>query len=147
MYKDTITLFNRYHSRLGDMWFPRILHNVDLTIDRAGIIAKYGAEAKDSARLHIKCDKKGNVQGYTYLPPKEWSKRTNDELEDYITFNTDANNFDFFIVGEYASTNPIIDADYIEGFYAELEQEIECYALTSASDMYKLIPHYEILAR
>lgn len=151
MYSETITLFNRYHSRYGDMWYPHILHNVNLISDKASITAKYGAESKDAASLHIKYDSDGEkikIDNVPYFPPKEWARQTNDKLADSITFNDDSNYFDFFILGEYESTQPIVDDNYAEGFYNEMQKEKDyCYAITSVSSPYKVIPHFEIMAK
>ena len=147
MYSDTITLFNRYHSRLGDMWFPHIIHNVDLVIDRASVIAKYGVESNDVAKLHIKYANGMLIENKPYLESKEWYKLTTDELKDHITFNPDGNFFDFFIVGEYESEDPIMDDDYQEGFYEHMEDDYACYVISSVSSPYKIIPHFELLAR
>lgn len=54
MYGDTVTFFCFYHSMLGDMWYPSVLHNVDLNMDKAHIIAKYGEGSADNAILHVK---------------------------------------------------------------------------------------------
>lgn len=148
MYSETITLFNRYHSRYGDIWFPHILHNVDLVVDKASILARYGAETTDKASLHVKYDKGMTIDGIPYLPPKEWAGQTNDKLADSLTFNSDSNYFDFFILGEYESSGPINDDDFIEGFYNEMQKTKDyCYAITSVSSPYKVIPHFEIMAK
>lgn len=57
MYKDTITLFNRREGDRGDTWYPTVLRNVQLNMDRAAIVEKYGAEATDNAVLHIRFTK------------------------------------------------------------------------------------------
>ena len=54
MYKDTITLFNRKEGDAGDTWYPTVLRNVQLNMDRAAIMAKYGAESADNAVLHVR---------------------------------------------------------------------------------------------
>lgn len=146
MYSETITIFNRIHSRNGDIWCPHVLYNVDLIVDKASIKEKMGAESKDSAKLHIKYDKGLTIQGLKYYPPKEWSNLSN--KEGTITFNDDSNYFDFFIVGEYAGTEQISDNNYSEGFYAAMEKEKDyCFAITSVSSPYKVIPHFEIMAK
>lgn len=151
MYSETITLFNRYHSRYGDIWYPHILSKINLITDKASIIAKYGAESTDSASLHIKYEIDNDsmvIQGIPYLPPKEWSNQNEEQLANSITFNHDSNHYDFFIVGEYVKTEPIKDEDYIEGFYNQMQKEKDyCYAITSVSNPYKVIPHFEIMAK
>lgn len=172
MYSETITLFNRYHSRQGDIWYPHVLHKVDLIVDRASIIAKYGAEVADAAKLHIKYRKGANgieIQGVPYLPHREWENLTNDKLGEYITFSADANYFDFFVIGKYVGGEEIVvpdedtfpdedfypsegikainDNDFFDGFYSFMEENAECYVITSASNPYKVIPHFELIAR
>lgn len=149
MYNDTITLFTRYHSKIGDIWFPHIIRNVNLLVDKASMIAKYGAECKDVARLNIRYTIENNqrfIDGIPYLEPKKWYGLLNDELADTITFNEDANYFDFLIVGEYETTEPIDDDSYRNGFYNEMEKDYECYAISSVAT-YKAIPHFEIMCR
>lgn len=111
MYNDTITLFNLYPSKLGDVWYPTVIHNVYLLVDRAAIIAKYGTDSKDSAALHIKYERRADgiyIAEKKYLPPKEWDRQTNDTLADTITF-TGGTNHDFFIEGEHSDGTPISD--------------------------------------
>ena len=74
MYNDTITLFNRYESKLGDTWYPSILHNVNLNMDKASIIAKYGSDSQDNAVLNVQYSLKDNqkmIGSKPWLPPKE----------------------------------------------------------------------------
>lgn len=147
MYSETITLFNRHHSRSGDMWYPHVLKNVEFVADKASLSAKLGTESTDNAKLHVKYEGNLLINGLQYLPPKEWAKQTVDKLADTITFNSDSNYFDFFILGEY-DTAPISDDDFIEGFYNEMQKKKDyCYAITSVSSPYRLIPHFEILAK
>ena len=56
MYKDTITLFNRYSSGLGVLWYPTVLQGVDLNTDKANITSKYGTDTTATATVHIKYD-------------------------------------------------------------------------------------------
>lgn len=147
MYSDTITLFNRYESRLGDMWYPTVIKGVNLNIDKAAIIAKYGAESKDNAVLNIRykvADGKVVIADKVYLPPKEWDRQTNDKLAESLTF-TSGKDFDFFMLGEYESTEPIADDDYIDGFYNYMNDNYDyVFAITSVAQ-YSVIPHFEIM--
>lgn len=147
MYSDTITLFNRYKSRLGDMWYPTVIHGVNLQIDKAAIMAKFGAESKDNAILNIRyarIDGVKSINGKPYLPPKEWERQTNDKLAESITF-TSGTDFDFFMVGEYESTEPIADDDYIDGFFNHMNDRHDyVFAITSVAE-YSVIPHFEIM--
>lgn len=149
MYADKITLFNHYKSRLGDMWYPTVIDGVNLLIDKAAIVAKYGAESKDNAILNI-CYQTVNgqimVDGKPYIPPKEWDRQTNDKLPDSITF-TSGSNADFFMLGEYHKTEPIADDDYVDGFYNHINDEYDfVFAITSVAK-YTAIPHFEITGK
>ena len=96
MYTDTITLFNRKENRSGDIWYPSILHNVNLNVDKAEIIAKYGAESKDVSTLNVKYAVSGNqkiIGGKVWLPPKEWDALV--DPSECLTF-TAGEAFDFF---------------------------------------------------
>lgn len=149
MYSDTITLFNRYRSNSADIWYPTILHNVDLNIDRAAIVAKYGADSKDKAMLHIRLESIDGVKSIAskpYLLPKEWEQMPNDELSNYITFAS-GNNFTFFIEGEWGDGLPVNDSDYSDGLYGYLEKRYDnVFAVNSVAE-YSLIPHLEVLAK
>jgi len=149
MYGRTITLFNRYDSRLGDTWYPTVLNDVDLNIDKASIIAKYGPESSDRASLHVRYEKKNGiiyVGEKQWMPPKQWDGQTNDKLADSLTF-TDGVNFDFFYAGEWPE-NPIPDNDYVNGFYDYMNAKNDfVFAISSVGGPYVLIPHFEILGK
>lgn len=53
MYDKTVTVFNMYESSTAVMWYPHVLHNVDLNTDRGRILQKYGPDSTDNAELHI----------------------------------------------------------------------------------------------
>ena len=149
MYQETITLFNHYKSRLGDMWYPTVLHGVNLNVDKAAIVAKYGAESKDNAVLNVRSyTVRGQVfvDGKPYLPPKEWERQTNDKLSETLTFSS-GKDFDFFMVGEYNGTEPIADDDYsyADGFYNYINENYDyVFSITSVAQ-YTVIPHFEIM--
>ncbi len=149
MYADTITLFNRYDAGLEDLWFPTVLHRVDLNIDKAAIMAKYGENSADNARLHIRCDIDDSaisVGGKTYLPPKLWKAQSEAQAASSLTFSA-GQDFDFFIVGEWGSTELVDDSLYLDGFYNFCNKTYDyCFALTSAA-CYSVIPHFEIMAK
>ena len=149
MYSDKITLFNHYKSRLGDMWYPTVIDGVNLLIDKAAIMAKYGAESKDNAILNIHyqiVDGQILIDGKPYLPPKEWERQTNDKLADSITF-TSGTDFDFFMLGEYPITSPIRDDDYDNMFFETVKKEYDfVFAITSVGQ-YTSIPHFEITGK
>lgn len=149
MFSDVITVFNHYKSRLGDMWYPTVVRNANLLIDKAAIVAKYGAESKDNAILNIHyqtVDGQIMVDGKPYLPPKEWERQTNDKLSETITFAS-GTEFDFFMLGEYPEIKPILDEEYRNGFFEEVKKEYDfVFAITSVG-MYSVIPHFEITGK
>ena len=149
MYSDKITLFNHYKSRLGDMWYPTVIEGTNLLIDKAAIVSKYGAESKDKAILNIRYEMRNGkivINEKPYLPPKEWESQTNDKLAESITF-TSGVNFDFFMLGEYPETEPIMDSDYIDGFYNYINAENDfVFAITYVA-YYSAIPHFEITGK
>lgn len=149
MYNDTITLFCRYESRLGDVWYPYVLKNVHLNMDKAAIIAKYGAESQDNAVLNVRYETvNGNkkVGDKIWLPPKEWDAQANDLLPDSLTF-TDGQSFDFFMAGEWTGEEVIHDEDYgVKGFYNYMNSQYDyVFAITAVGGPYSVIPHFEIL--
>ena len=148
MYSDTVTIFNRYESRLGDMWYPTVLRGVNFMSDRSAIVQKYGEQSKDNAVVNVRYDNvngKVFVVGKEYFPPKEWDRQTNDMLAETITF-TPGEKFDFFYLGEY-SEEPISDDDYMEGFYDYMNSTFDgVFAITSVSKL-DLIPHFEITGK
>lgn len=148
MYSDTVTIFNRYESRLGDMWYPTVLHCVNFMSDRSAIVQKYGEQSKDNAVVNVHYDNVGGkafVDGKEYFQPKEWDRQTNDRLAETITF-TPGEKFDFFYLGEY-SEEPISDDDYMEGFYDYMNSTYDgVYAITSVAKL-DLIPHFEITGK
>ena len=152
MYKDTITLFNRKEGEEGDTWYPSVLHNVQLNMDRAAILAKYGAESADKAVLHIRYRNDGGkiiVGEKPWEPPKEWEKR--DDHIGAITF-TPGDRFDFFMLGDWGSKAPVHDADYIgtatPGFYAYMNKNYDyVFAISSVGGPYSVIPHFEIMGK
>lgn len=150
MYQDTVTLFNRKPGERGqpDIWYPTVIKNVNLNIDRAAILAKYGPEAKDNAVLNVRfgrengeirivCDAETEKQ---WMPPKEW-----DKTEDSVTFSTDG---DFFWWGEWTE-GIVSDADYgPDGFYAKMNREHDyVFAVSSVGGPYSVIPHFEIMGK
>lgn len=147
MFSDVVTVFNRYKSRLGDMWYPTVIHGVNLNIDKASITAKYGADSKDNAILSIHYLMDGEkivVEEKEYLPPKEWSRKESDKLSDNITF-TSGTDFDFFMAGDYGSTEPIADDDYTDGFYNHMNRQHDfVFAITSVAK-YSVIPTFQIM--
>ena len=150
MYSDVITVFNSYEDSFKNVtWYPTVIHGVNLLIDKAAIVAKYGAESKDNALLNIHyqtVDGQIMVDGKPYFPPKEWERQTNDKLPETITFAS-GTGFDFFMLGEYPEIKPILDEEYRNGFFEEVKKEYDyVFAITSVG-MYSVIPHFEITGK
>lgn len=149
MYADTITLFNRYDTGVEDVWLPTVLKGVDLNIDKAAIVATYGENSTDNARLHVRyAIDEGDITigDKTYLPPKLWKAQSQEQAATSVTFAS-GHSFDFFVVGEWGSDIPIEDADYINGFYDFCNNIYDyCFAITSVA-RYSVIPHFEIMAK
>lgn len=150
MYSDTITLFNRKESREGDTWYPTIIKNADLNIDKAAILAKYGTEAKDTAVLHVRYQNKDGkkiISEKPWMPPKEWDAQLDPVKA--ITF-TDGDRFDFFWLGAWEGAEQIKDADYFAytDFYTYMNKTHDfVFAISSVGGPYSVIPHFEITGK
>lgn len=149
MYNDTITLFNRLEGDEGDTWYPTILRNVQLIMDRAAILSKYGAEATDSAVLHVRYMKDGEekrIGNKLWKPPKEWEKLL--EHSQALTF-TGGDRFDFFWLGDWGSEEPIEDTGLLgEDFYTRMNREYDyVFSISKVAGPYGLIPHFEIMGK
>lgn len=148
MYDKTVTVFNKYTDQTGNIhWYPHVLHDVDLIIDKAANMAKTGLDSADTANLHVKYslkDGKKMIGDKPYLPPEKWKEQPNDELANSITFASG----DFFVEGEYAEKS-ILDSDYANrvdgGFYDYLNKRRDyVFLITTVGGPYTLIPHFEI---
>ncbi len=149
MFTDTITVFNRYESRLGDKWYPSVIHKANVQMDKGAMMAKYGSESKDSVMVAIHYIPDGTerkISGKTYVGPKKWDELPEEELENHITFKN-GTAFDFFMLGEYENAGPIADEDYTDGFYNYINQTHDnVFAITSIG-LYSVVPHFEILGK
>lgn len=149
MYNDTVTLFNRYVRRDGGVWYPTVLKGVDLNVDKAAILAKYGSESNDTARLHVKYRTENGVfyvRDKVWLPPKEWENQTNDVMANSLTF-AGGTDFDFIWAGEW-SGGIVDESDYgIDGFYNYMNAHHDFVFMVSSVARYSVIPHFEILLR
>ena len=150
MYNDTITLFNRKEGREGDTWYPTVIENVHLNMDKSAILAKYGAESTDTAVLHIRYRNEGEkkmVAEKQWMPPKEWDGQL--EPTGAITF-TDGDRFDFFWLGKWDGAESIEDADYpaYTDFYTYMNKTHDyVFAISSVGGPYSVIPHFEITGK
>lgn len=148
MYKDTVTVFNRYVDSLKNtIWHPHVLSGVNLIIDKAVIAEKYGEVSKDNAVMNVEYDLVDGVimiGDKPYLPPKKWERQVNDDLPKSITF-TPGNDFDFFMSGDYGSEEPITDEN--GRFYSDMQKEYDdVFAITSVAKL-SVIPHFEIVGK
>lgn len=146
VYQETITLFNRKPGARGegDIWYPTVIKNVNLNIDKAVIVAQYGPQSQDNALLNIRYRKDGNeilVADKPWMPPLEW-----DQTVDSLTFAS-GTDFDFFWKGEWDGSITQ-DADYgDEGFYGYMNRTHDyVFAITSVS-IFSVIPHFEIVGK
>lgn len=151
MYQDTITLFNRKPGDRGqpDIWYPTVIRGVNLIVDRAAILAKYGAESQDNAVLNIQYSLEDGAiliqcsedEKKPWMPPKEW-----DRTEDSLTFAS-GTDFDFFWQGEWTG-GIVSDEDYMdEGFYGYMNREHDYVFAISSVARYSVIPHFEIMGK
>lgn len=147
LYKQTVTLFNRVQEGESVVWYPTILKNVHLIIDRSIIISTYGEQSSDNAKLHVRYSVTGDgavVNGKVYMPPKEF--RAHGNPSENITFAF-GDEFDFFMAGEYPDTFPVNDDSYRNGFFNYMNKTYdEVFAISNVSK-FNLIPHFEIVAR
>ena len=153
MYNDTVTLFNRRAGRSGSTWYATVLHNVNLSVDRASILAKYGAASQDNAVLNVRYEFRGGdekiIEGKPWLPPKEWHAQNDDMMPETVTF-TAGDGYDFFMLGEGDGASVIYDKDYSSdgGFYGYMNKTRDyVFAVTSVSGPFTLIPHFEITGK
>jgi len=135
IYQHTVTIFCQHNGA----WTGHVLHGVDLITDRAAIIARYGADCQDRAKLHIKYAPGDKINGLTYVRPEDYTG-----AEQTLTFAT-GNEFSFFFDGE-ADILSADEADYLDGFFDYMNRRGSTYIVTSAAQYY-VIPHWEIAGR
>ena len=144
MYTDVLTLFNRKPGDRGgpDTWLPTVIKGVNINIDRAAILTKYGAQCQDKAVVNIRYEMRGGqivVAGKRFQTAKEWS-----QTADKITL-TPAK--DFFWAGEWDGV-VVSDADYgTEGFYGYMNRTKDNVFLISSVARYSAIPHFEVMGK
>lgn len=153
IFKQTITLFNRYESGEGNLvWIPTILNGVHLVVDRAKLISMYGENTTDNVMVHVMYSMDGEnvmIGDKKYVPPKDFMRLS--DKEGYITFQM-GDNFDFFMEGAWEvngmeSTAEISDEAYRNGFYNYMNHTYDnVFAVTSCAK-YSLIPHFEVTGR
>lgn len=150
MYNDTVTIFNGYDSSLGFMWYPTVIEGVNVVMDKAAIVSKYGAESKDNVIIGIKynlVDGQIMIGDKKWLPPKEWENQTNDMLPKTITFASGEQPSDFIYVGKWEGETPIDDADlqYGRGGFLNYMSKNYDYVFSITGEAhYSVIPHFEV---
>lgn len=146
MYSETVTIFNKLQQGQVITWYPTVLHNVDLNVDKGANVTKTGLESADTAKLHIRyklVDGAVKVADKAYKRPKEWAAQTEAEIPVSFTLTGGT---DFFMRGEYPET-PVVDvaAVYKKGFYDYINKTFDdVYLISNVGGPYKLIPHFEI---
>lgn len=136
-YNKTITVFNHAASDdvLGrDIWYPTVLKNVRLLINKGANVSKSGTENADAASLYIRPELLQDG-AKSYLPPKEWG-RLPEKCKNY--FYTFASGEDFFVEGDRENEQQEDD------FFSYMREKYDnCFKVTNV-DSYELIPHLEV---
>ena len=144
MFTDTITLFNLNHG----LWFPHIIRGVDAVgiIDGAKATALNGTTKTDSGTILIQTSTSRVINAdhslKPYVSPKAYAVL--ESGVDVITFQPQT---DFIMLGEYESTEPILDDDFDSGFYDEINSSHDNIFQIVSAVFYSLIPHFEIGVR
>lgn len=131
-YNTTVTVYNQYkdNANLTDVWYPTVLHNARLLVNKGANLVKSGLESADSAKLHIRM-----LDGSEkpYKEPKEWLALEGKDAA--YTFQQG----DFFVKGDTTSEDPSREdfAHYMKMHYDN------CFVVTTV-DSYILIPHIEV---
>ena len=87
------------------------------------------------------------VCGKPWLPPKVWERQANHK--EAITFTT-GDRFDFFMLGDWGSEEPVCDEDYAAelDFYTYMNRKHDyVFAISSVGGPYSVIPHFEVLGK
>lgn len=147
MFHDTVTLFNRQKGNDGDTWYPTVLHNVNLNMDKGMINKTYGEQSADAAVLNVRyaiTDGEITVDSSTWKPPKEWQQLA--DKTDTLTF-TAGTGFDFFWAGEWtggiAQDETYGDMSFYDYMLANHDY---VFAITGVGQ-FSVIPHFEITGR
>lgn len=144
LYKQTVTLFNRVYEGDNLVWYPTVLHDVHLIVDRSIIISTYGEQSADNAKLHVRYTGDAVIEGKTWMPPKQFRREGSPDANITFAFGDD---FDFFVAGEYGNLSPVNDDNYRNGFFNYMNKTYdEVFAISNVSK-FNLLPHFEIVAR
>lgn len=131
-YNKTVTLYNMAKGATSldsDTWYPTLLSNVRLLINKGANIGSVGASDADSAKLSIKDE----YLIKPYMKPIAWKNSNN--KADYFTLDENS----FFVAGDTTAESTASDDffNYMKNKYDD------CYKITTA-DRYELIPHFEV---
>lgn len=151
IYKQTVTVFNRKIDGEKTYWYPVVIPNVHLIIDRSIIISTYGEQSQDNAKLHIRYTPSAiwdviAVDGGTrnYMQPKVF--KASGTRGENITFAF-GDDFDFIMEGAWSGDSVIDDDAYPKGFFNYMNKTYDnVFAITTVAK-FNLIPHFEITAR
>ncbi len=159
------------------MWYPTVLHKVNIINDRASIMRNYGESTQDRIVLNIPYEIKdsevGNVKTLYYNPypsdgivPSEGLYLMQDHLiggkkyllpkqwekqtNDMLAKTmtfNDRDGFDFFAVGDCEITEPVSDEDYLDGFYDYMNDKYDEVYAITSVSKFTVIPHFEITGK
>lgn len=141
MYRDTVSVFTRKCVRNADVWYCTVIANADFNADRGAIIAKYGDNSADNAKVHIKYADGEIIADKQYVTPKVYQGLA--DCANHITFQPG----DIVMLGEWTGDAVIEDSSFHSGFYELLNKTYDnVYRITSVAK-YSVIPHFEVLAK
>lgn len=130
-YNKTVTIYNR-HEDEKEMWFPTVLENVRLQINRGENVSKSGTDSADSTKLSIMMDSLEKP----FMKPLEWQKLSEEDKQASFTLTS---NEDFFVEGD-TTAEEILESD----FFSYMKRKYDnCFKMTNV-DVYELIPHFEV---
>ena len=133
-YNKIVTVYHRTTEGLmeKETWYPTVLKDVRLLVNRGENITKSGMESADSAKLFIKTD---NLP-IPYKKPLEWLNLSEEEKAKNFTL---VSGEDFFVEGD-TSTEEIPES----GFFSYMKGKYDnCFKVTNV-DVFELIPHLEV---
>lgn len=133
-YNKTVTVYNKTTEGLmgKETWYPTVLENVRLLINKGENVSKTGLESADSAKLSIKTDNLSKP----YKKPLEWQ---NLSAEDKAKNFTLTSGFDFFVEGD-TSGEEIQESDFFSYMKGKYDN---CFMIKNV-DVFELIPHFEV---
>ena len=130
-YNKTVTVYNRYEDE-KEMWYPTVLKDVRLLVNRGENVSKSGTDSADSAKLSIR------IVGLEkpYKKPLEWQGLSKEEKAKSFTLTSKE---DFFVEGD-TSAEEILESDFFSYMKGKYDN---CFKMTNV-DTYELIPHFEV---